>query len=258
MEEALYKGPPFGNGALALDRFYRGPSRLCQDHPVLRRSGRGRLLVALAAMVGTFPVQAAAATTYAGRPLAEALLSLQQQGLAIVFTSQLVRPEMKVAAEPAAREPRRILDEILAPHGLAVEQGPGGVLVVVAKARPAGGGKAALEELRQPVFHDEIVVQPSRLELLQKQPDASFSFGREEIETLPHLGGDVFRATSLLPGVAANDVTAQLSVHGGRRDEVKILLDGQELYDAYHLKDYDNALSVVPARVLGGATLTTG
>lgn len=214
--------------------------------------------MALAAMVGTFPVQATAATTYAGRPLTEVLLSLQEEGLTIVFTSQLVRPEMKVTAEPAAREPRRILDEILAPHGLAVEQGPDGVLVVVAKKRPGGDGKAAIEERRQPVFHDEIVVQPSRLELLQKQPDASFSFGREEIETLPHLGGDVFRTISLLPGVAANDVTAQFSVHGGRRDEVKVLLDGQELYDAYHLKDYDNALSVVPARVLGGANLMTG
>ena len=219
-----------------------------------RRFGGWGFLVAVA-LAGAAPALAAG---YEGRPLAEALLALQRQGLNIVFTSQLVRPEMKVVAEPTAHEPRRILDEILAPHGLKIEEGPDGVLVVVAK--PAGGGKATIEEkaLATPVFHDEIVVQPSRLELLHEQPESSMSLSREDIEDLPHLGGDLFRTTSLLPGVAANDVTARFSVHGGRRDEVEILLDGQELYDAYHLKDYDSALSFVPARVLAGATLTTG
>ena len=86
-------------------------------------------------------------------------------------------------------------------------------------------------------------MRPSRLSLLEERPASAFSMSRDDIDRLPHLGGDVFRAASLLPGTAANDVTAQLSVHGGRRDEVSILLDGQELYEAFHLKDYDNALS---------------
>ncbi|HEY7213205.1 MAG TPA: TonB-dependent receptor [Thermoanaerobaculia bacterium] len=221
-----------------------------------RRHGVRALLVA-ALLAGAAP---ALASNYQGRPLSEALLSLQRQGLAIVFTSRLVRPEMTVVAEPASREPRRILDEILAPHGLAVEEGPGGVLVVVAK-KAGGSTKTEVEEEAAPalpVFHDEIVVQPSRVSLLNEQPESSLSLSREDIETLPHLGGDVFRTTSLLPGVAANDVTARFSVHGGRRDEVAILLDGQELYDAFHLKDYDSALSFVPARALASATLTTG
>ncbi len=198
---------------------------------------------------------------YQGRPLADVLRSLQGQGLTLVFTSQLVRDDMKVVREPSAREPRRVLDEILSPHGLAVEEGPGSVLVVVAKAatrEPLPVREQPPVQEQVPVFHDEIVVQPSRLSLLHEQPESSLSFSRAEIESLPHLGGDVFRATSLLPGVTANDVTAQFSVHGGRRDEVKILLDGQELYDAHHLKDYDSALSVVSARALASASLTTG
>lgn len=266
---------------------------------------------------------------YEGRPLAEVLLSLQKEGFALVFTSELVRPGMKVATEPAAREPRRVLDEILAPHGLRAAEGPQGVLVIVAApgasrkagiegavlARGSGRGLAdavvrvvgrgltaraqedgsfdlaALEPGTytleaeapgyleqqiggvavsagttrrvvfrlhpQPYIEDEIVVRASRLSLLDEPPD-SFSLGREEIESLPHLGGDVFRALPRLPGVTANDVTAQFSIHGGRRDEVKIVLDGQELYGAFHLKDYDNALSLVPARILAGASLTTG
>ncbi|HEX6199925.1 MAG TPA: TonB-dependent receptor, partial [Thermoanaerobaculia bacterium] len=205
---------------------------------------------------------APAGSLYAGRELAHVLRALQRQGLPVVFTSELVRPGMTVAAEPAARDPRRVLEEVLAPHGLAVREGPGGVLVVVAAPAAAGApeGEEPAEEvvLTRPYLHDEIVVQPSRLQLLRERPDASFSWSREEIERLPHLGGDFLRAASLLPGTAANDVTAQFSVHGGRRDEVRILLDGQELYDAFHLEDYDNALSIVPATVLGSATLTTG
>jgi len=102
------------------------------------------------------------------------------------------------------------------------------------------------------------VVRPSRLSLLIEQPNTSFSLDRDEIDSLPQLGGDLSRTASLFPGVAAGDVTAQFSVHGGRRDEVRVLLDGQELYDAYHLKDYDNALSLVPAESLADAQLTTG
>jgi hypothetical protein len=226
----------------------------------MRRAGW--TLLAAVLLAGLAPAQAiAAAPRYQGRLLAEALQSLQRQGLTIVFTSQLVRPDMQVVTEPTAREPRRILDEILAPHGLEVEEAPGGVLVVVAKAR----GTAPVQEKTVPapespplVFREEILVQPSRLSLFDQEQETSLSLGREEIETLPHLGGDVFRTASLLPGVTANDVSAQFSVHGGRRDEVKVLLDGQELYEAYHLKDYDSALSFVPARSLASASLTTG
>ena len=109
-----------------------------------------------------------------------------------------------------------------------------------------------------PLLHDEILVLPSHLSLLREPPDSAFSLTREEIDSLPHLGGDVFRAIPLLPGTAANDVTAAFSIHGGRRDEVKTLLDGQELYDAFHLQDYDGALSLVPSRNLASASLLTG
>jgi outer membrane receptor protein involved in Fe transport len=259
------------------------------------------------------------------------LRELQARGLTLLFTDEVVRPEMRVLREPVEADARRLLDEVLAPHGLEAREGPAGVLVIAVARTPAaehasirgevfvlgsrrGGlsgarvrsiesgreglveddGAFAIESLpagrhtleasaegylsqraevvveagraRPVVFHlhplpfvaEEIVVRPSRTTLLHERPDSSFSLSRDEIDRLPHLGGDLFRATSLLPGTAANDVSAQFSVHGGRRDEVKVLLDGQELYEAYHLKDYDNALSIVPERALAGASLSTG
>ena len=273
---------------------------------------------------------ALAAEISAGMPLTEALLELQARGLKLVFSSRVVLPEMQVVAAPVATDLRSVLDEILAPHGLAVEEQQGGSLVVVpgqrSSARPTLRGSvrsrlalaavpgAAVSvvgtgvetstdaegrfeiaglapgtytlEARRPGFvidqrpgvvlapgvgtdvelvlqpaplaAEEITVHPSRISLLAEEPAAPFALSREEILSLPHLGGDVLRAVSLLPGTAANDVTAQFHVRGGRRDEVLVLLDGQELYEAYHLKDYDNALSVVPTSALARLDLTTG
>lgn len=270
-------------------------------------------------------------SAFKGRLLAEALLDLQGRGLAIVFSSELVRPEMRVLVEPTSRAPRQILEEILAPHQLQTRQSEGGVLVIVpmpanrkqrgliqgsvldrSDSRAVVGASVRIVETgletksstdgsfsldvpgsatytletqakdyreqrisdvrvtpgssRNVVFRlypqyyieDSIVVQPSRTSLLGDKTESSFSLTREEIESLPHLGGDVFRTTSLLPGVTSGDVTAEFSVHGGRRNEIRILLDGQELFGTYHLKDYDNALSIVHAQTLAGATLTTG
>ena len=72
---------------------------------------------------------------YAGRDLADVLRDFQRHGLNIVFSSELVKPEMKVADEPRATTPRKILDEVLAPHGLAVRSGPRGSLIVI-RAKP--------------------------------------------------------------------------------------------------------------------------
>ena len=102
-----------------------------------RRYLRTILLVGwLAVGVGLLPgIEVLAASTaepgFAGKPPTEALRVLQSEGLRIVFTSQVVRPEMRVDIEPIATEPRAILGELLAPHGLRAREGPGGALVVV-------------------------------------------------------------------------------------------------------------------------------
>jgi outer membrane receptor protein involved in Fe transport len=150
--------------------------------------------------------------------------------------------------------------EGLAPGRHTLEASADGYLTQRAEVsvEPGTPRRVAFHLHPQPYLEEEIVVRPSRLTLLHERQDSSFALSREEIDRLPQLGGDLFRAVSLLPGTSANDVTAQFSIHGGRRDEVKVLLDGQELYEAYHLKDYDNALSIVSARSLSAASLSTG
>lgn len=265
-----------------------------------------------------------------GMPLTEALLELEKQGLKLVFSSRVVLPEMKVLALPLSKDLRGILDELLTPHRLGVEEGIGGSLVVVSRRGSGLAGSirglvrsrrgltplpgvsvglvgpgrevvtgpdglfeidgiepgAYTVQVRRPGFvieqregvtvaagaavdvsfvlqpapltGEEVVVHPSRISILQEDPIAPLALDREQMFRLPQLGGDVFRTLSLLPGITSNDISAQFHVRGGRRDEVLVLLDGQELYEAYHLKDFDNALSLVAASNLANLDLTTG
>lgn len=74
---------------------------------------------------------------YHGRPLAEALTDLQERGLGVIFSSDLVKPHMRVRSEPTASSLHRILDQMLAPHGLTSQVGPrGSVLVVLREPEP--------------------------------------------------------------------------------------------------------------------------
>lgn len=75
--------------------------------------------------------------TFAGRSLPDALRVLQGQGLKLLFSSELVRDDMRVATEPSAKTPRKILDEILKPHGLEARSGPADLLLVVRTRRKA-------------------------------------------------------------------------------------------------------------------------
>lgn len=105
---------------------------------------------------------------------------------------------------------------------------------------------------------DEIVVTPSRLSLLSSEPVKALDLDRDEILALPHLGDDIFRAMTLLPGVSGEETSARFNVRGGRPDEVLVLLDQVELYEPYHLKDFSSSVSIVSPGNLQEVKLLTG
>ena len=77
------------------------------------------------------PALAVDAEIYAGKTLESALQDLQRHGLNILYSSDLVHPEMKVLSEPIQGSPRQMLDQLLAAHGLRTERGPRDTLLVV-------------------------------------------------------------------------------------------------------------------------------
>ncbi|MBZ0114679.1 MAG: TonB-dependent receptor, partial [Thermoanaerobaculia bacterium] len=109
-----------------------------------------------------------------------------------------------------------------------------------------------------PTAFAEVVVTPSQMSLGEGAPMSPLALSRDDIVALPHLADDLFRALPLLPGTTANDISAEFHVRGGRRDTVDVRLEGQELYEAYHLRDFDGALSVVAPSAVGAVDLRTG
>jgi outer membrane receptor protein involved in Fe transport len=270
---------------------------------------------------------------YQGRRLVEVLSELRDQGLQLVWSSAVVGEELTVADEPATRDPREVLDAVLAPHGLVGVDAPGGVVAVVrsaerAQARPTGsiggivtprGGSRAVEEVtvtvvgteisiraaadgsfrlrevpvgiytveaRVPglsplrlegvlveadretsirfdlapatVFLDEVVVTPSQFRILENNPENRHFLSRQEVEQMPHAADDLYRAVKRLPGAAGGDYSAGFNVRGGEQEELLVLLDGVELYEPFHLKDFQSIFSIIDSAAVGGVDFLTG
>lgn len=105
----------------------------------------------------------------------------------------------------------------------------------------------------------EILVAPGTFGMLESVPPGVVRvITREEIEAMPQLGEDVFRSLTRLPGVAAHDISTRLSVRGSLDREVMVRLDGLELFEPYHLKDFDGALGIVDLTALAGVELKAG
>lgn len=208
-----------------------------------------RALIGIAAML---VLVAATDRRYAGRPLVDALHDLESQGLRLIYSDDVVLPQMIVKQEPQASDARKILDELLAQHQLRATAGPRGTLLVV----KAEERKSVPPEM--PVTLAEIVVTPSQFEMLSQEPERRQFMSRDEVRRVPHLADDLYRAIARIPGTASSDVTARLNIRGGSENEVSVFLDGAEVYDPFHLRDLFRAFSTIDAEAVGAVDILTG
>ena len=205
---------------------------------------------------------AIASTRYAGRPLADVLREMQQRGTNVVYSSDLVKPDMRVVAEPQSTNDRRILDEILPPLGLAAKDGPGDVVLVVRGAPPRivvpRPEPPLVSAPAMPKSVAEIVVTASDYAVLGNTPEQRQFLTREEVNREPHLGDDIFRTLGRLPGAAVSDISAAFGVRGGESRDVLVLVDGLEIAEPFHMRYFQNVISVIDAEAIGGLDYISG
>ncbi|MEO7889755.1 MAG: TonB-dependent receptor, partial [Vicinamibacterales bacterium] len=179
-----------------------------------------------------------------GRRLDEALASLQSRGLKIIYSTEVVRPHMRVRREPRVTSLRRILDDFLSENGLIAQDGPGGNLLVVKnpRARLAGNPRSGSTQVpvprvapEQPQFAETIDVTNAQSREAGAGPPSS-AIRPHEVRSLAGGVENVFRTLQALPGVTGTDeLGSRIAVRGGSPDQNLTIMDGIEIHNPFRL-----------------------
>jgi len=232
---------------------------------------------ALVLLLGWVGASAADQQVFRGRRLEEALRLLQQRGLPIVFTSEIVKPNMRVVVEPRTTTPRQQLDELLAPHDLKAEAGPGRLILVVRdrsaaavkspprppSASSAGGPKQkALTAEDATKYCDEVTVWGADQQPLDRDGSTTtLSAGALRAAT-SILADDGLEAVHAMPGVVAgDDFRSEFSVRGSPYRQIGIVVDGVAtpwLQHAIYGRNDAGSLSMFASDAVDRETLQAG
>ena len=202
---------------------------------------------------------AAEGADYQGLTLEQALEQLRERGLQLFYSSDLVRPWMRVLREPTASEAHAQLAEILAPHGIGISDGPDGALILVREApRTPRQAAPGAPHRPAPTPLDVVVVSASHYLFGGDTPLSAAVFSTDDLEMLPEIGEDPLRAVSRLPGVARQDFSSRIYLRGGTDDETLVRFDDLRLYDPFHFKDFYGVFSTIDPGIVSDIRVYTG
>jgi len=213
-----------------------------------------KLLLLIACLTGS-----AEAADYRGRPIENVLEGLRAGGLELLYSSDIVKPWMRVDREPRATDPRAMLGEILAPHGIAVANGPGDSLMLVREApRTPRHATPGIPQTPAPAPIDVVVVSASHYQFGDEPGFPPTVLDSADLESLPDIGEDPVRALARLPGVASLDFSSRVHLRGGTEDETLVRFDDLRLYNPYHLKDFFGVFSSINPAIVSDIRVYTG
>lgn len=104
----------------------------------------------------------------------------------------------------------------------------------------------------------EVSIVASRYAMFDRRGLTDQFLNADDIQLMPHLADDVFRAIHRLPGAAASDFQAPFHLRGGAADEVKVLLDGLELFEPFHMRSLFSPLSIIDPGIISEAQVLSG
>ena len=196
--------------------------------------------------------------SYAGRRVVSVIDEFRATGVEFAYSSNVLTDDLYVAFEPAAGTPVEIVRQILKPHGLTVRDESGIYVIVKDELAVAPVLPPVASPGTRPTPMETVVVAASRYEISRDLSASRYLLDQRTIQNMPDIGEDPIRVTQRLPGAAASGASARTHFRGGEENEVGIMLNGQWLFDPFHIRDYQNIFSAIDARAIDGVEVYTG
>lgn len=172
------------------------------------------------------------------------LRALASLGIDVIYSSDLVPPDLVAPPPRAGQSPLDRARDALAANGLELQPLATQKYVVVRKAVAAAAAAAAADAPLQ-----EISVYASRYSIEGREVAAPRELSSSDIDVVPGSHDDALRALKSLPGLASN-ASGRPYIRGSLENDVLVRYDGITLLDPYHLKNYQNLISAIdPAGV---------
>jgi hypothetical protein len=188
--------------------------------------------------------------------LIELLRSLTASGYDVLYSSDLVTPELKVPDSADAPDPVTRVKQALAAHHLQLKSDGQRRFIVTRATEPRTVQDLPPPEVR-PV--DEITVFASRYVLRDdaSSGDPAGAYTHDDIEQMPGAQQDAMRAIRTVPGLADN-LSSRPYVRGAFLEDVLVRFDGVAMVDPFHFKNFQNLISAFDPATVDRIDIYTG
>jgi len=189
-------------------------------------------------------------------PLVDLLRSLSGKGLDILYSSDLVTPDLTVP--PTALHETDALGrarEALAAHHLELRSDGQKRYIVARSATPRTPEPAGAAVSESSL--DEVAVFASRYVLEDQSASQAVSLGHHDLEQVPGAHDDVMRAIRTVPGLADN-FSSRPYIRGAFVEDVLVRFDGIPMIDPFHFKNFQNLISAFDPATVDRIDVYTG
>jgi hypothetical protein len=223
--------------------------------PVAVRPARARWISAiLLAACGAVVAAQSQAT------MIDLLRALGATGVDVLYSSDLVPPDLDAPVTLQASDPLSRVMEALAAHHLMLRNvGPRRYLVTREPAPRAAlpTGPGSRQSPPQVPALDEVSVFASRYAFEGIAVGEPASFTENELRQTPGSEEDALRAIRGSPGLATN-LSSRPYIRGAFLDDVLVQFDGVPLVDPFHFKSFQSLISAFDPAAVGRIDVYTG
>ncbi len=225
---------------------------------------RRRAGLQLALRILSCPASAASTRDPGSPTVADLIRALTQTGVDVIYSSELVPPDLKAPGELPGLDARSRLLEALAVYHLTLRAaGSGRYLIARAAGAPLAEGPGTAPSTAPPAATpspeplSEISVFASRYAYPELSLARPRVVTRQDIDVAPGAMNDPLEALRGAPGLATN-LSSRPYIRGAELEDVLVEFDGIQLTNAFHFQNFQSLISAFDPFAIGRVDLYTG